>query len=115
MTEQNAWADLNRLLTEYTDAYYGQKNENDWPSGIFQQLKAAFELYYNNKIINISSTDATKLKICLYGIGEHPNNKMVQDGALKDMKSIFQRLSGNQKVVKEYVTQEVVDKIFGGR
>ena len=67
-----ALADLNKLLTEYVDAYYGRTNKNEWPSQKFATLKAAFELYYNHKIIQISSEDLVKLKICLYGIEEHP-------------------------------------------
>ena len=102
--EKKAWADLNRLLTEYSDAYYSRPNENEWPEKKFATLKAAFELYYNNNMITILPQDVTKLKICLYGIEEHSQNKLVQDGAISDMKSIFKRLSfENQEVVKEFL------------
>ncbi len=115
MTEQEtkAWADLNRLLTEYVNAYYGRKNEKEWPEREFITLKAAFEMYHNNNMISISVEDLTKLKICLYGIEEHPYNKFVQDGAIGDMKSIFQKLSGSPIIVK----QELVKDVFynGGR
>ena len=110
MTEQEtkAWADLNRLLTEYVNAYYGRKNEKEWPEKEFATLKAAFEMYHNNNMIKVSVEDLTKLKICLYGIEEHPHNKFVQDGAIADMKIIFQKLSGAPTVAK----QELVSEVF---
>ena len=95
--ERKAWADLNRLLAEYNAAYYGRKDENTWPEREFVTLKAAFEMYLNNKIIYVSPEDTTKLKICLYGIEEHHQNKMIHDGVINDMKKMFKNLSGSEQ------------------
>ena len=103
--EIKAWADLNRLLTEYVNVYYSRKNEEKWPEKEFATLKAAFEMYHSNNMITVSPQDMIKLKICLYGIEENPYNKLVQDGAIADMKIIFKKLSG-ESIVEKYQAQE---------
>lgn len=103
--EKRAWADLKKLVVEYSDACKGKKGNSDV---LLNKLNAALDLYYNNNMIKASVKDITDLKVGFCGIKKYPD-------AFVDVMNIIKRLSGEKNIESEYVMQGVVEKVFGGR
>ena len=106
--EKTAWADLKKLVNEYSDiCRIGNKSEKEKDIS-FNKLNAALELYYNNKIINVSEKDVANLKIGFHGIRKYPD-------AVTDVIKIIERFSGENRDVRPDLMQGALEKIFNGR
>lgn len=110
MTEQekSAWADLKKLVDEYSNVCRTGKNEKEKDVS-FDRLNAALELYYNNKIIKVSEKDLANLKIGFCGIRKYPD-------AVADVMKIIARVSGDKTDIKpDLVVQGMFEKVFNSR